>query len=104
MAYEAHIIVSPFITRVAPREIPLAVNNRILQSKNRGISLYDVFILHTVSAESAPSRKEAEQHKVLKDRFSRILRRIFLKYRIFLKKFDLSTKKSILLKLHSTLR
>ena len=80
-------------------QIPLAILKIA-----RGISLYDVVNSVYVSAESASSRKEAEQHKVLKDRFSRILRRIFLKYRIFLKKFDLSTKKSILLKLHSTLR
>ena len=92
---------------VAPPQNTLCgLNNRILQSKNQSISLLltRIGVFNTSSVESAASRKEAEMHKVLKDRFPVILRRIFLKYCIFLKKFDLPSVKIYSFKTACTLR
>ena len=63
-----------------------------MQSKKQDIRFYELLSPYT-SAESAPSRKEAEQHKVLKDRFSHIHNRIFLKYPHILRKIWLVYKK-----------
>ena len=63
-----------------------------------------IFCFTAVSSLSVPEPQARRSDKVLRDRFPQIHRRVFLKYRIFLKKISSTLKKSILVKLQSTFR